>query len=91
LIPVKTNSYLKTPINCVRECNTSIIKDEVLKRAGIDAESIKKFVIYGELMCNKSLYNYSTDKLAGTHQVFGGVIKPNGGDCTLIAEKLALA
>ena len=62
---------------------------------GISEDSISCFNLYGELMCNAGLYNYSNDKLNGTHQVFGVMIRPVNLDALndivdkLIAAKFA--
>ena len=76
----------------MREKDVTGIKAEVLKITGIDENVIDCFTIYGELMCNKGRYNYTQNKLDGTYQLFGGMIKPASPEViNEIAQKLGEA
>jgi len=91
-IPNTTKSYQKTPLDFVQKIDAKAVKADVLKQTGIGEDSITCFNLYGELMCNKGLYNYSTDKLDGTHQLFGAMLKPANKDAAKeIVEKLGAA
>jgi len=91
LIPESTGSYQKTPLDPVKSLDVKTLKTDLCKAAGIPEESIL-FNLYGELMCNKSLYNYATDKLGGTHQIFGAMVKVNDITSVLdVAKKLGEA
>lgn len=79
-IPSKTKSYQKTSLDCVRKIDSNLVLNEILDVTGIKAETIEKFLVYGELMCNKNLFGYSRDNLDGTFQIFGAIFvakKPN--------------
>lgn len=92
LIPDKTKSYQKTPLDYVQKIDGQAVLDELLGLTGITAESVSVFNLYGELMCNKGLYNYSKDSIDGTHQLFGAMIKPKSNEAIEeIADKLAKA
>lgn len=68
------------------------VLDELLGLTGITKESIEVFNLYGELMCNKDLYDYSKTKVSGTHQLFGAIIKPKSNEVVdELLEKLAKA
>jgi hypothetical protein len=44
--------------------------------SGVSSELIQNFVVYGELMCNKGLFNYENENLYGKFPIFGAMIKP---------------
>ena len=91
-IPPGTKSYQKTTLEFVEKLDAAAVKADLIAATGIAEGSIECFNLYGELMCNKGLYNYSQDKLDGTHQVFGAVIRPaNKAALKEIAEKLGAA
>lgn len=71
-----TKSYQKSPLTGVHQIDANLILDKICESTEIKRDTIDTFVVYGELMCNSDLYNYSTDKIDGTYQIFGAVIKP---------------
>lgn len=90
-IPAKTKCYQKTDLSCVGEINSQKILTELASQTGINEASIQTFVVYGELMCNSGLYNYKTNKMDKTFQIFGAMIKPANGQSEDILSKLAKA
>jgi len=50
------------------------VKKEIESVAGIT--DLGNFVLYGELMCNKNLYDYAEKNLSSAWTVFGAMIKP---------------
>ena len=68
------------------------IKTEVLNIIGMPPDSVARFSVYGELMCNSTLFNYAQANLGGTHQLFGAMIRPASAKvANEIAEKLGQA
>lgn len=66
-IAATTASYQKTPLDGVKVLNVKAIKNAVCQIGGVDETNIACFNVYGELMCNSGLYNYTTSKLDKTH------------------------
>jgi len=88
-IPSKTKSYQKTSLDYVRKIDSNLVLNEILDVTGIKAETIEKFLVYGELMCNKGLFGYSQDKLDGTFPIFGAIfVAKNQKDHEEIYAKL---
>ena len=56
---------MKVDLSCVKNIDAKLIKDEFLKAVGI--ESLQKFMVYGELMCNPGLYDYKNEGVSGTY------------------------
>ena len=69
MIPFTAGSYQKTNIDFVKKMDVNPIRDELNEVCGVD---LKNFVLYGELMCNSSLYNY---KEFDIFNVFGAMIQ----------------
>jgi len=83
MIPFNAGSYQKTNIDFVKKMDVNPIRDELNEVCGVD---LRNFVLYGELMCNSSLYNY---KEFETFNVFGAMIKPDDDQSPKeICEKL---
>jgi len=89
LISDSAGNYQKTSLAGVKALNVKTLKTTLCKQIDLQEDKIDCFNLYGELMCNKGLYNYATDKLAETHQIFGAMIRPaNAGVVQEIADKL---
>ena len=78
-----TETYQKVPLGSVRAADVLAVRDAVagaLREAGgaAEAEALGagacRFVVYGELMCNPGLYDYSEAGLAGAWLAFGVVV-----------------
>jgi hypothetical protein len=83
MIPFSTGSYQKTNIDFVKKMNVNPVRDELNEVCGVQLNS---FVLYGELMCNASLYNYKDFQ---SFHVFGAMVKPAEGESPEeIAQKL---
>jgi hypothetical protein len=74
MISFTAGSYQKTNIDFVKKMDVNPLRNELNEVCGVD---LKNFVLYGELMCNSSLYNY---KEFETFNVFGAMIKPEAGE-----------
>jgi hypothetical protein len=84
-----TKSYQKTPLTGVHQIDANLILDKICSSTEIKRDTIDTFVVYGELMCNNDLYDYSTEKIDGTFQIFGAVIKPKDPEALAsISEQL---
>jgi len=68
MIASTANSYQKTDLSFVKKMEVGPIRDEISGLTGLKLENI---VVYGELMCNKKLYNY---KDMDSFYVFGAMI-----------------
>ena len=64
-------------MKCVRAIDAAKIKEAFVEATGLDAALIERFVVYGELMCNTDLYDYTKNKVAKTFQLFGAMILPS--------------
>merc|ERR1711957_425327 len=73
---IVTPSYQKCSLDQLEKLNVNLIKENLLNLANIPTDIVERFNIYGELMCNKGMYDYAELKIAGTHQVFGAIIRP---------------
>ena len=86
MIPFTTNSYQKTKLDDIKKIEVKPIVDHINDMAGVQ---LTNFVLYGELMCNGSLYNY---KEFGTFHVFGAMIKVEGEDaCVKLLQDAGFA
>ena len=68
-----TKVYQKTSLEAVRSADIEKVKTTILKQANIERNSIKKFILYGELICNH-FYDYDKRDLHGKWMVFGARI-----------------
>ena len=68
MIAPTANSYQKTDLTFVKKLEVAPIRDEINALAGLKLENI---VVYGELMCNKKLYNYEN---MDSFYIFGAMI-----------------
>lgn len=88
-IAAGTKSYQKAPLVGVGKIDASKVLEKICNLTEIKRESIETFVVYGELMCNNNLFNYSAEKIDGSYQLFGAVIQPKDSDALAeISEKL---
>lgn len=74
MVNPNAQSYQKTPLDALKGIDVAAIKKEIEGLAGI--EDLGNFVLYGELMCNKGLYDYEEKNLASGWTIFGAMIKP---------------
>ena len=63
--------YQNTDLTCVKEIDVAKLKVAFAEQVGVETSIIKKFVVYGELMCNPRLYDYETNGVSKTFQLFG--------------------
>ena len=68
-----TKVYQKTSLEAVRSADIEKVKTTILKEAKLEKNSIKKFILYGELICNH-FYDYDKRDLHGKWMVFGARI-----------------
>ena len=83
-------SFQKTPVEPVREADVAGVYASLLKVAGMpSAVARSDFMLYGELMCNKGLYDYAAQRLGGTWQPFGILVAlASPGDARVAGEAL---
>ena len=74
MIGDKDSHYMKTDLKCVRAIDAAKMKAGFVIGCGLAVENIKRFVVYGELMCNSELYNYDSVGVSKTFQLFGIMI-----------------
>ena len=68
-----TKVYQKTSLEAVRSADIEKVKTTILKLVNLERNSIKKFILYGELICNH-FYDYDKRDLHGKWMVFGARI-----------------
>ena len=87
-IPISkdTKVYQKTSLEAVRSVDIEKVKTVILKETKLEKNSIKKFLLYGELICNH-FYDYDKRDLHGKWVVFGARIV--GEDNEKIYKQLA--
>ena len=68
-----TKVYQKTSLEAVRSADIEKVKTVILKETKLEKNSIKKFLLYGELICNH-FYDYDKRDLHGKWMVFGARI-----------------
>ena len=73
LIADDKTDYQQTSLEPVRTINISRVKTVFCEIAKIDQDEIQKFIVYGELICNK-LYDYAERKILGKWKVFGAIL-----------------
>ena len=62
------DSYQKTNLGAVKDCDVGMVFEKVISAADLKREDIEHFVLYGELVCNKTIYDYAYREI---HAVFG--------------------
>ena len=73
LISPDTNVYQKTSLEAVKSADIKKVKSAIFKHAKLEHNSEKKFLLYGELICNH-FYDYDKRNLHGKWMVFGARI-----------------
>lgn len=92
IIPSHNQSYCSTTLADVNKLDVKQIKSLVCEAIALEPSKIYRFCLYGELMCNKGLYDYATKKIASTHQVFGAMVQPSDpADMFEMAQKFRKA
>jgi len=66
MIGPKESSYQKTDLKCVKAIDAAKMKESFIEATGLDPALIEKFVVYGELMCNPNLYDYTKNGVHGS-------------------------
>ena len=73
LIDKERDLYQKTSLRKVKQADIVKLKMCLCNEANISQKTIQKFIVYGELMCNK-IYDYKERDLVGKWKVFGVMI-----------------
>lgn len=74
MINMNAQSYQKTSLDALKPIDVAPVKKEIEGLIGV--EDLGNFVLYGELMCNKGMYDYEDKGLAAGWTIFGAMIKP---------------
>jgi hypothetical protein len=74
---ISSESYQKTPLTEVRKVDTAKMKEDLFAEIGADATEKDAFtmVAYGELMCNKGLFDYQDRALSSGWFIFGIILR----------------
>ena len=70
--------YMKTDLTLLKSVDVSAIQGQLESLGGLPG-ILDRFVLYGELTCNKSLYDYACDGGMQTWSCFGAMIKLTEG------------
>ena len=89
MVNPKAASYQKTPLEGLKNIDVAVVKKTIEELAAV--EDLGNFVLYGELMCNKGLYNYTEAKLDSGWTIFGAMIQPGLKDASQIVDSLQKA
>ena len=73
-------TYQKTSLAAVKEVDVASVREKILAAAGVDGDDVAQFVLYGELVCNKDIYDYAHRARAGGWLVFGAMVRAGDGD-----------
>ena len=57
----------------------------MIEAAGLDPTLIRKFVAYGEFLCN-GFYDYGNRDIVGDWKVFGAQLETNGASVEVLAK-----
>jgi hypothetical protein len=68
------DTFIKTSLKKVKDANIVMFRDMLIEAGGLDAEGIKKCVVYGEFICN-AFYDYSARGIIGDWKVFGAKLE----------------
>jgi len=88
MVNPNAKSYQKTPLDALKGIDVAVVKKEIEGLAGI--EDLGNVVLYGELMCNKGLYDYAEKNLSAGWTIFGAMIQPTA-DAPQMVEALQKA
>lgn len=72
MVDPDTKSYQKTSTDALKNIDVLLFKNYIEKLCGFEING--KFVLYGELMCNKKIYNYAEENIANGWFIFGAMI-----------------
>ena len=87
LIDKDKTSYQKVSLDRVKTADICKVKMEICKVLKIDETDLKKFLVFGELICNKA-YDYVERDLLSTWKVFGAMIEAVPVKAKYIFQKL---
>ena len=73
-------TYQKTSLAAVKEVDVASVREKILAAAGVDGDDVAQFVLYGELVCNKDIYDYAHRGRAGGWLVFGAMVRAGNDD-----------
>lgn len=66
MISKNDTTYMKTDLKCVEAIDAAKMKMAFVIQVGVKAFQVKKFVVYGELMCNSGLFDYDVSGVSGS-------------------------
>ena len=87
LIDKGKTSYQRVSLDRVKTADICKVKMEICKVLKIDETELKKFLVFGELICNKA-YDYVERDLLSTWKVFGAMIEAVPVKAKYIFQKL---
>ena len=82
-----TKLYQKVSLEKVKQADINNLKINLCNEVSVDQDKIKKFLVYGELMCN-SKYDYNERDIVGEWMVFGAMIDVATNCFDQVFEKL---
>merc|ERR1711872_1054051 len=74
MIGKEQTMFLQTDLKTVKEANVVDFKQKLIDVADLDQNLVKKFLVYGEFMCNQ-YYDYKERNVIGGWKVFGAVLE----------------
>ena len=87
LIDKDKTSYQRVSLDKVKTADICKVKMEICKVLKIDETELRKFLVFGELICNKA-YDYVERDLLSTWKVFGAMIEAVPVKAKYIFQKL---
>ena len=69
------DTYQKTSLAAVKEVDVATVLEKILAAAEVERDDVAHFVLYGELVCNKTIYDYAYRGRASGWLVFGAMIR----------------
>ena len=87
LIDKGKTSYQRVSLDKVKTADICKVKMEICKVLKIDETELRKFLVFGELICNKA-YDYVERDLLSTWKVFGAMIEAVPVKAKYIFQKL---
>jgi len=73
-IGAEESHFQKTPLTPVRTADISRFRELLCLAGGLEEESLRLCLVYGELMCNSQYYDYQHRGLAGQWRIFGSCL-----------------
>ena len=74
------DTYQKTSLAAVKAVDVAAVLEKIVKAAEIDGDDVAHFVLYGELVCNKNIYDYAFRGIASGWLVFGAMVRARNDD-----------